>query len=155
MKKLTTVFCLVLLSLILSLTVRPVHAASVSAVVSNPAVLNSPPSKEMLRLAKMKWFAGLTIEDYSRLKGKKLNFMERLSFRLSQNRVKKMLKRYDYGDVTVLQKISMLLKGLLLGPIAVLLAYLFVGEDERELIKWVWFGFAGFVAIIAVILFVV
>ena len=155
MKKLTTSICLVLFSLMLSLIVRPAQAASIAAVVSNPAVLNSPPSKEMVQLAKMRWFASLSIEDYSELKGKKLNFMERFSFRLSQNRVKKMLKRYDYGDVTVLQKISMLLKGLLLGPIAVLLAYLFVGEDERELIKWVWFGFAGFVAIIAVILFVV
>ena len=155
MKKLITAICLVLFSLILSLIVRPAQAAGVAVIISNPTVLNSPPSKEMLQLAKMRLFAGLSIEEYSKLKGKKLNFLERFSFRLTQNRVKKMLKRYDYGDVTVLQKISWLLKGLLLGPIAVLLAYLFVGEDERELIKWVWFGFAGFVAIIAVILFVV
>ncbi|MBS1918289.1 MAG: hypothetical protein JST87_18630 [Bacteroidetes bacterium] len=101
----------------------------------------------------MQLFSKMTIADYEKLKGRKLNFFERLSFKLSQRRAKKMLKYYEYGEgPTTLQKISWLLKGLLLGPIALLLGYLFLKDDDRELIKWIWFGFAGFAAIVVIIL---
>jgi lipoprotein signal peptidase len=67
--------------------------------------------------------------------------------------MKRLLKSYDYGDgSTILQKISWLLKGILLGPIAVLLAYIFLKDEERELIKWAWFGCIGFAAILIGIL---
>lgn len=66
-----------------------------------------------------------------------------------------MLKHYSYGDSpTVLQKISWLLKGILLGPIALLIGYLFLKDEERKLIKWIWFGFAGWLIILGIILFV-
>ena len=152
MKKIIPVSCYFLAVLFLSLTAKPALCANAAVVISTPAALNSPPSKEMLQVAKMRWFASLSTEQYSKLRGKKLNFMERLSFHLSQNRMKKMLKHYDYGEVTTLQKISWLLKGLLLGPIAVLLAYIFAGEDERELITWAWIGFAGFAVILTIFL---
>jgi hypothetical protein len=108
-----------------------------------------------LEIARMKWYCSLSIADYAQLQGKKLNYFQRLSFHLSQNRMKSMLKNYDYGETSTLQKISWLLKGLLLGPIALLIAYLFVGEDDRELIKWVWFGFAGWVVWVGVVIFLV
>jgi hypothetical protein len=64
-----------------------------------------------------------------------------------------MLKQYDYGDgPNTLSKISWLLKGLLLGPIALLIGYLFLKDDDRELIKWIWFGIAGFAILVAAIL---
>jgi hypothetical protein len=108
--------------------------------------------KEQLRVAQMKKFCSLSAEEYGKLRGKKLNLFEKISFKLSQRRMRQMLKHYEYGEVTTLQKISWLIKGLLLGPIAVILAYIFIPEDERELIKWVWFGFAGFAIIVAILL---
>jgi hypothetical protein len=67
--------------------------------------------------------------------------------------MKKMLKHYEFGDEpTTLQKISWLLKGLLFGPIALLIGYLFFKDEERELIKWIWFGFAGFTIIVVALL---
>lgn len=108
--------------------------------------------KDQFRIAQMKLFIRLTPEKYGELRGRKLNFLERFSFNVSQRRMKKMLKNYGYGDgPTTLEKISWLLKGLLLGPIALLIGYLFLKDDDRELIKWIWFGFAGF-TIIAVVL---
>ena len=65
----------------------------------------------------MRIFVNMTVEDYGKLSGKKLNFFERFSFKASQRRMRLMLKTYDYGDgLTTLQKISWLIKGLLFGP---------------------------------------
>jgi hypothetical protein len=152
MRKADAVYYFVLFMLFTGPAIQTARGASQSNLVSNPSAAMHPPSKEMLQVAKMRWFASLSLDQYSKVRGKKLNFMERLSFHLSQNRMKKMLKHYDYGEVTTLQKISWLLKGLLLGPIAVLLAYIFAGEDEREIITWAWIGFAGFAVILTIIL---
>ena len=124
-------------------------SASSTATVTGPA--HSPAMQ--LRIAQMKFFVGLTPEQYGNLKGKKLNLLEKMAFKVSQKRMKKMLQHYDYGDEpTTLSKISWLLKGLILGPIALLLGYLFLRDEERELIKWIWFGFAGFTAIVVALL---
>ncbi len=93
-------------------------------------------AKDQRMIAQMKIFVNMTVDEYGKLKGKKLNFFERLSFKASQHRMKLMLKAYDAGDgPTTLQKISFLLKGLLLGPLALILGYIFLKDDERELIK--------------------
>jgi hypothetical protein len=105
------------------------------------------------RIDQMKLFISLTPEKYGELRGKKLNFPEKLSFKVSHRRMKKMLKHYEYGDEpTTLQKISWLCQGLLLGPIALIVGYLFLKDEERELIKWIWFGFAGFAIIFLALL---
>lgn len=110
-------------------------------------------STEKLKVAEMKLFAKMTMADYEKMRGKKLNAFERLSFKLTQHRVNKMLKHYSYGDSpTTLQKISWLFKGILLGPIALLIGYLFLKDEERELIKWIWFGFIGWAIILGIIL---
>jgi hypothetical protein len=116
----------------------------------NEAIDNSHLTyKDQLRVAQMKMFISLTPDQYGKLRGKKLNFFGRIALRLTQHRMKQMLKSYDYGDgPDTLQKISWLLKGLLLGPIALILGYIFLKDDDRELIKWIWFGFIGFTAIV-------
>ena len=140
---------------ILNFNARPaLPALATFSSTKTEALTNSSQSKEeQLRVAQMKRFAGMSLKDYEQLKGKKLNFIERISFRLSQRRMKKMLMYYDYGEApTTLQKISWLLKGLLFGPLALLFGYIFMKDDERELIKWIWFGFIGFAAIVALAL---
>src|SRR5689334_22788592 len=95
-----------------------------SNLSSKKPVEANAPGKSELMLREMRWFAGLTIKDYEKLKGKKLNFFERISFKLNQHRVKQMLK-HDYGDEpTTIQKISWCFKGLILGPIALILGYI-------------------------------
>ncbi len=109
--------------------------------------------KEKMMIARMNAFIKMTPQQYGISIGKKLNLLERISFRLSQRRMKQLLKSYDYGDgPTTLQKISFLLKGLLFGPIALILGYIFLKDDQRGLIKWIWFGFIGFCGIVALIL---
>jgi hypothetical protein len=142
-----------LLAFAVTLIIHPTRAASLPMAVQNKFTVNDPvPSKQALKVAQMKAFTSLSVEQYGQLRGRKLNFFERQSFLISQHRMKKMLQHYDYGDVTTLQKISWLLKGLLLGPIAVALAYIFLHDEETELIKWTWFGFAGMAVAVGLIL---
>lgn len=113
------------------------------------------PSKESIRIAQMKFYSALSLSEYEKLKGKKLNFFEKIAFKSSQQSMKKMLKAYSDGEgPSIFQKIGWLCKGILLGPIALLIGYLFFKDEERELIKWIWFGFAGFVIILLLVLFV-
>lgn len=155
MKHLKTATCLAFV-LTLCLNVSAALSPSSAEIGSNESIANpSRPKKEHIRIAQMKWYVGLTLADYEKWRGKKLNFFQKASFNLSQKRMKNMLKRYDYGEVGVLEKISWFGKGLLLGPIAVLLAYIFMSEEESELIKWTWFGFAGWAVLVVAILLLV
>lgn len=142
--------------ILLLLTGYQVKAATLPSYVPISSSISKgkdiSPDQHAFSIARLRAFANLTVKDYEKLTGKKMNFLQRFSFKASQRRVKMMLRHYESGDVTTLQKISWLLKGLLLGPIAVLLAYLLLQDEERELIKWAWFGFAGFSIILILIL---
>ena len=104
------------------------------------------------------------VNDFENLTGRHLKFFDRLAFKGAQKKLrhsinsdgtvnKRLLNYMSDDEVTTWSKISWLIKGLLLGPLAVLIAYIFLKDDERELIKWAWFGFAGFLIIGAVYLF--
>lgn len=84
-----------------------------------------------LRIRQMKFFVGLTVKKYAELRGKRLNFIERFSFKISQKRMKKMLRQYEDGDgPTTLQKISWLLRG----PIRTTCSYsrIYISERRRK-----------------------
>ncbi|MES1224761.1 MAG: hypothetical protein ABUT20_55230 [Bacteroidota bacterium] len=129
------------------------YSANAASVNLSAAVKNEPlpDDKDHMR-RQLQWFAGLTLKDYESLRGKKLNMFEKFSFRINQRRAKQMLKHADWDEVTVWQKISWCFKGLILGPIALILGYIFLKDEERVLIKWIWFGFAGWCAVLALIL---
>jgi hypothetical protein len=129
-------FCVAICTLLISRT-------DAAQPVKSNFLVTPVPSQKTVAIAKMRWFVSLTADEYGKIRGKKLNFFQRLSFNLTQHRVKQWLRHYDYGDPTILQKISWLIKGLLIGPIALLLIYIFATEDEQELITWTWIGFAG------------
>ena len=111
-------------------------------------------SKEVqLNNAQLNLLSGMTTEKYETLRGRKLNFFERFAFNASKKRLKKMLTLNAHKDEpNILSKISWFGKGLLLGPLALLVGYLFLKDDDRELIKWIWYGCIGFAAIVAIIL---
>ncbi len=133
-------------------------AAVLPSTTTETAITSEVSKKQLsltdaLRIAQMKAFANISVEKYGELRGKKLNLFEKLAFKTNQKRAKNLLKAYGkHDEPNVLSKISWLVKGLLFGPLALLFGYLFLKDDDRELIKWIWFGFAGFVAIIAIVL---
>ena len=116
------------------------------------AMKNSQELKtDSARTNQIKMLSALTAAKYGELKGRKLNFLQRLAFNLSKQRMKSMLKKLS-AEPNVLSKISWLLRGILLGPIALAIGYLIFKDEDRELIKWIWFGCIGFAIIAAIIL---
>lgn len=111
-------------------------SSSINAALPETTTKDSKLSfQEELKLAQMKWLANLSAADYEKYRGKKLGLVGKMAFKLNQRKVKKKLQRYDYGDEpNTLSKISWFVKGLILGPIAVALAYIFL-PGETELIN--------------------
>ena len=140
----------VLIILLLSFNISGHAAFHVATEVPNVATKITPPN---YRLEQMKFYCSLSLKEYEKFRGKKLNFFQKLLFKSSQHRMKQMLKGNESGDgLRTIDKISWLCRGILLGPIAIAMAYIFLKDDERGLIKWAWFGFAGFVGVIVAVL---
>lgn len=125
----------------------PIMKESLPYALNNSQDLKADSS----RANQMKVLSALTAAKYGELKGKKLNVLQRLAFNLSKQRMKSMLKNLS-AEPNVLSKISWLLKGILLGPIALGIGYLIFKDEDRELIKWIWFGCIGFAIIAAIVL---
>jgi hypothetical protein len=104
--------------------------------------------------------------DYGVFTTRKFNFFERLVARVMQIKLRKRLSGKGAIKKNELEKLLFIadrsrsgfhaggfILGLLLGPVGVLISYLFKDEHKRRRIKWSWLGFAVWVAIILFIAF--
>ena len=130
-----------------------VFTFSSSAVVV--PVLTSTPEKVTESVAKPSPFAGMTVQDflaltpkkYRELTGKKMTMSQKISLKIGQRKVKKMVKKNQPIDLQTAApgvdtsdfNIGGFILGLLLSIIGVLIAYLI---GDRTVIKWAWIGFA-------------
>ena len=109
--------------------------------------------EDSVHLNQMKLLTSMTAEKYGELRGRKLNLLQRLAFNFSKQRMKRVLNPFTNGDEpSILSKISWLLRGIVLGPIALLIGYLTLKDEDRQLIKWIWFGCIGFAIILVIAL---
>ncbi len=157
MRKLLPLFIVLLF---VTMSVPSFAIATVSSIVApnkTESVTDARLSKKpLIHIAQMKQFVNMTLKQYEIARGRKLNFMERFAFHAAQRRAKHILKNHAYGDdFTFLQKLSWFLKGFVLGPIAVLLGYLLLQDEERGLIKWIWLGFAALIVMVLIVALVV
>jgi hypothetical protein len=151
MKKFTLAVFLATTCLLL---LQPAHAisnipAAALPVASEPVAKPEDPANAAL----VQEFLKLTPQKYYELTGKKMKMSQKISLKLAQMKVKKMLKKGKTVDLLSLTKkgidtsdfnIGGFLLGVFLFLIGVLIAYLIGGDD---LIKWAWLG-AGLVAIL-------
>ena len=108
----------------------------------NPVVKPSP-----FHNMTVKAFLLLTPKKYYELTGKKLSLPQKLSLKIAQYKVKRMLKKNKQVDVMLMAKdvdtkgfdVLGFILGLALGPIGVLIGYL-VGGKGSAVFKWSIYG---------------
>ena len=119
------------------------------------------PAKVTESVAKPSPFAGMTVQDFlaltpkkfKELTGKKMSMSQKISLKIAQRKVKKMVKNNEQVDLYKVApgvdtsdfSIGGFVLGLLLGIIGILIAYLI---GDRSVIKWAWLGFAVWIVIL-------
>jgi hypothetical protein len=106
----------------------------------------------------------INARDLQKLTGKKMNFAEKISFKVAQKRLSKSINKD--GSVTnkkfqkLFQKregatgfhLGGFALGFLLGLIGVLIAYLIKDEYKPNRVKWAWIGWAFWLVLLLIIL---
>ena len=137
-------------------TLQPAYAISGSSSLILPSSGTEPATKKAtdpLNDLLVKRFLELTPKQYEELTGKDMKLSQKLSFKLAQWKIKRMLKKGKTVDLMAMRQkgidtsdfnIAGFLLGFFLSLIGVLIAYLI---DDEAIIKWAWLG-AGLSAIL-------
>ena len=106
-------------------------------------------------------FLSLTPKQYRQLTGKKLSILQKLSLKLAQSRVKKLLRKNRHIDLEVIARdietnqfsILGFILGVVLGPLGILIAFLIEGKGSSTF-TWsiigglVWLGLVLLVVLV-------
>ena len=121
-----------------------VHTSFGAFTVTEPVNKPVTETKAQKEKAMMEMVSKMSVKDYEMLTGKKMNFAERLVFKITKKRFAKKLAMAEGGSSGF--NIGGFALGLLLGLIGVLIAYIFI--KDANLIKWAWIGVGVLVVIL-------
>ncbi len=134
------------------------YVSMVSLPTGNNSTVSAPKPSPFATMT-VKDFLALTPKKYAALTGEKMSLSQKVSLKIAQAKVKKMVKKnkdvqlmtFAQGIDTSDFSIGGFVLGLLLGVIGVLIAYL-IGDSA--IIKWSWYGFAvwGVIVLLALLL---
>lgn len=148
----------VLLGTCFLLVLQPANAISSYTVPTDETVVAKPnPFNDML----VEQFLHLTPKKYFELTGKRMKLTEKISLKLAQQKVKRMIRKGKPVDLVATAKeidtsdfnIGGFVLGLVLSLIGVLIAYL-IDKEDASMIKWAWIG-AGIQAILILLALII
>jgi hypothetical protein len=106
----------------------------------------------------------INIRDFEILRGEKMKFFDRLSFKVAQKKLrsnidndgtfnnKKLVKAFTKDKEGKGGGASGFALGFLLNLIGVLIAYLIKDDNKKNRVKWAWIGFGAFIALALILL---
>jgi hypothetical protein len=108
----------------------------------------------------------ISVKDFQNLTGKKMNLVDRLSFKIAQKKLRGSINTDGSFNKKKVEKffnsaaeggsgfhLGGFILGLLLGLIGVLIAYLIKDDKKKARVKWAWIGWVAWLIIYGVILF--
>jgi hypothetical protein len=107
----------------------------------------------------------IRVKDFENLTGRKLNFFDRIGFKIAQRKLRKSIntdgtinnrkldKLFEQGDYSQGFHLGGFALGFLLGIIGIIIAYLINDDKKRNRVKWAWIGFAAWILIFLLVIF--
>lgn len=152
-----------LTGVVLMLAFNTAHAFTASTIIVKPVSSATTIDPNPLAHISAKQFLTLTPKDYQKLTGKKLNFLEKIQFKMVQRKVKKMVKKGEVVTMADVQKkfeemgtmnILGFLLGLILGPVGVIIALILkeTGDVDPSVLRWSLYGCLIWLAIVFLVI---
>jgi len=131
---------------------------TVIAPTTKPAINEPNP----LSLITAKQFLDLTPQKFQQLTGKKMNFFQKVELKMTQHKVKKMVKKGEVVTMADVQKkmedmgsmnVLGFLLGLILGPVGVIIALILkeTGDVGPDVVRWSLYGLLIWLAVVLLI----
>ena len=128
------------------------------APTTKPAIKEPSP----LSLITAKQFLDLTPQKFQQLTGKKMTFFQKVQLKMTQHKVKKMVKKGEVVTMADVQKkmedmgsmnVLGFLLGLILGPVGVIIALILkeTGDVGPDVVRWSLYGLLIWLAVVLLI----
>lgn len=121
-----------------------VNISFAAFTLTTPVEVAIAETKAQKERAMMEMVTKMTVKDYQVLTGKKMNFAERLAFKVTKKRFAKKLAMAEGTSEGF--NIGGFALGFFLGLIGVLIAYVFTKDDNLR--KWSWIGLGAALVIV-------
>lgn len=153
-------FFLLLFTAIFSLGYSNSYSNVKPPIKANEVFLPIGKSGQMISIEEL---SVIKVRDFEALTGKKLRFLDKIGFSISQKQLRKSINPDGTFNKKKVQKFfnkyaegsggfhaGGFILGLLLGLIGVLIAYLIKDDKKKDRVKWAWIGWAIWVAILLI-----
>ena len=153
------------LGVIALLAFKTANAFTTLTIIRPATTTSNIKDPNPLSMISAKQFLTLTPQKFQELTGKKLNIFQKVQFKMTQHKVKKMVKKGQvvtmadvqkkFDDLSSMNVLGFLL-GLILGPVGVIIALILkeTGDVGPDVLRWSLYGLLIWLAIVLIIILI-